>query len=91
MSKEHRLTTIDNPFNPFTEFDEWFSFDCDHGYNCCGKLARFIDDRPNMTEKEEKEANEEAIDKFLSIDFTGIYCKIDRDTKPAPINIKTLE
>ena len=21
------ITTIDNPYNPFTQFDEWFTFD----------------------------------------------------------------
>ena len=36
------ITTVDNPFDPFDEFDAWFRFDTDHGYNSCGVLARFI-------------------------------------------------
>ena len=30
--EEVRITTIDNPFNPFTEWDEWFNFDLQKGY-----------------------------------------------------------
>ena len=34
------LTTIDNPFNPFDQFDEWFAYDVSKGYHTCSYLAR---------------------------------------------------
>ena len=34
MEKECMLTTIDNPFDPFEQFDEWLMFDKQKGY-CC--------------------------------------------------------
>lgn len=34
------LTTIDNPHNPFTEFDEWDSCDQALGYDTCALLDR---------------------------------------------------
>ena len=32
MLNECALTTIDNPYNPFTQFDDWFMFDIEHNY-----------------------------------------------------------
>ena len=29
------LTTVDNPFNPHTNFDEWYAFDLRMGYDTC--------------------------------------------------------
>lgn len=34
------LTTYDNPFNPFTDFERWWKEDLLLGHDCCGKLAR---------------------------------------------------
>lgn len=34
MLNECALTTIDNPYNPFTQFDDWFMFDIEHNYDC---------------------------------------------------------
>lgn len=37
--EDFMLTTFDNPFNPFTEFDAWFKEDHRLGHNCCELLA----------------------------------------------------
>ncbi len=34
------LTTVDNPYDPFDQFDEWFNYDMDLGYNSSAYLAR---------------------------------------------------
>lgn len=34
------LTTLDNPFDPSTEFQEWYAFDRLMGYNTVELLAR---------------------------------------------------
>ena len=38
--KELKITTFDNPFSPFTQFDEWYTFDTSHGYDTLGTLSR---------------------------------------------------
>ena len=38
-SQQVNITTIDNPFDPFDEFDKWFDFDIEKGYYTCNKLC----------------------------------------------------
>ena len=46
------ITTFDNPYNPFTHFNEWFMFDVEKGYYTCNYLARIVNLSDDMTEKE---------------------------------------
>lgn len=39
-NRDFLLTTVDNPYDPFEEFDAWLAFDSGKGYNTCGLLAR---------------------------------------------------
>lgn len=77
--KEYMLTTIDNPFNPFNEFENWFKFDTRKGYNTCSLLARKASSREDLTSIEEKIANNEAIDEILKEDFLCIYKRVTED------------
>ena len=77
MSKKVNITTIDNPFDPFNEFDSWFAFDVEKGYYTSSKIARLTNLSNNMTEKEESEEIERAIDRLIEIDPLDIYKKIE--------------
>ena len=70
------LTTFDNPFNPFENFDEWFVFDIQHGYNTCGKLMRIANIENNMSEDEYNNEIERAIDEIIKYDFVELYRKV---------------
>lgn len=39
--QECMLTTYDNPFNPFKDFNRWWKEDLILGHDCCGLLARY--------------------------------------------------
>ena len=69
------LTTIDNPFDPFVNFDAWLQFDIEHGYDSCGKMMRFAKLESDMTEEEENIEIERAMDEFIGLDFTDTYAK----------------
>ena len=56
------LTTYDNPFNPFEQFSSWFLFDVEKGYNTCSYLARIAKLSDEMSQQEEDEEVERAID-----------------------------
>lgn len=80
QNEEAMLTTIDNPFNPFEDFINWFLFDIEKGYNSCSRLARVAKLSDSLTEKEENEEINKAIDKIIALDFTDTYKKVTRTT-----------
>ena len=80
MAKDHMLTTLDNPFNPFEDFDSWFMFDVEKGYNSASYVARIAKLNNSMTQKEECEEVERAIDEIIKYDFMNIYKKVTRNT-----------
>ena len=79
MLTECKLTTIDNPFDPFEEFDSWFMFDIENGYKSCEYLARIAKLSDDMTESEVEEEIERAIDEIIYYDFRNIYKKVKRE------------
>lgn len=76
MASRCALTTFDNPWNPFTQFDSWFLFDVEKGYNSCAYLARIAKTSEQLTDEENNEAIESAIDEIIKYDFMNIYKKI---------------
>ena len=70
------LSTSDNPYNPYTDFDLWFAFDTQNGYNSCADLARQIESSPNASPEDENKAVEEAIDRIVALNLTGNYIKV---------------
>lgn len=76
QTKEVMLTTIDNPYNPFTEFKEWFQFDVDNNYSTCSKIARLADTKDYMSEAEQIAETERAIDRLIEIDPFDVYIKV---------------
>lgn len=72
------LTTFDNPFNPFEEFESWFLFDVEKGYNTCAKLDRIAKIEPDMTDNEVLVETERAIDRIIELDFLNIYKKLSQ-------------
>ena len=78
MVNDVMLTTIDNPFDPFDDFDSWFQFDCEKGYNSCAILARIDKSTDDMSYEENMMETERAIDEIIKNDFMNIYKKVSR-------------
>ena len=82
------LTTIDNPFDYFTQFDEWLLFDKQKGYNSCEKVARIAQLKDEMTSIEEDAEIERAIDEIILYDYRNLYKKISKTMEviePIPV------
>ena len=74
-----RLTTFDNPFDPFEQFTSWLLYDKEKGYNTSEYLARIVNISSDMSEKEENEEIERAIDEIIKYDFLNIYKKVKKE------------
>lgn len=70
------LTTIDNPWNPLENYDSWFQFDVEKGYNSCSLLARIAKISDQMTEIEYAKEIDRAIDEIIKYDYMHVYKKL---------------
>lgn len=73
------LSTVDNPYDPRTSWDEWFAFDTTRGYNTCGLVARLCTTSDSLSEELEIEEIENAIDRILNLDGTNFYQTFEID------------
>lgn len=82
------LTTIDNPYDPFTEFRQWFLFDVEKGYNTCSYLARLSGSySEKLSDEENFELDERTIDEIIAVDPFNIYKKVQREVNDSEIHI----
>ena len=86
MDTEVMLTTFDNPFDPFDEFDSWFMFDVEKGYYTCSRLARIARYSEDFSTIEDKRETERAIDEIIDNDFLNIYKKVTRKVENSESN-----
>ena len=75
MASKCMLTTFDNPYNPFDEFTSWFMFDEEKGYHSCAYLGRIAKTSEQLSDEENAQEIERAIDEIIKYDFQNIYKK----------------
>ena len=64
------LTTSDNPFDPFTQYEMWRGYDenvC--GYYTSQYLARIAVGSPDLSGPDEERTTEEAIDEIIRMNL----------------------
>lgn len=81
------LTTVDNPYSPFSEWENWFEFDVSKGYNTCQFLARIAKSSDELSDAEEERIIDDAIDEIVTINALGLYKKVKKGDFPSD-NIK---
>lgn len=81
------LTTFDNPYSPFKNFEQWLQFDNEHDYGTCEFLAHFVFTSDSLSESENNEEMERAIDWIVKNDPRQIYRKVhENDYKSQEIS-----
>lgn len=73
------LTTKDNPYDPFTQYDEWYRYDEDQGYCTCGLLARYTISSDEISETDQELAIIRAIDEIISDDPFDLFRKVSKE------------
>jgi hypothetical protein len=82
------ITTIDNPFDPIENFDDWYRFDEQKGYHSCSLLARVSKTSSDLSDADYDSEVEAAIDDIIEMEETcglvnvpglPVHIKIKRD------------
>ncbi len=76
MAKTVYLTTVDNPYDPETQFDEWYAFDIEKGYDSCGLLARVAKTADGLSDLDNEKEIERAIDEIVKYNLSGMHKKL---------------
>ena len=77
------LTTYDNPFDPFEDFDRWWKEDLLLGHDCCGLLAKTAMVRKVASDEDNDREVLRAIDEIVKFEPT-IYKKVTKENRPNP-------
>lgn len=75
---EYMLTTVDNPFNPFTDFDAWLEYDISMGYNSMSFLDRVAMVSNELSEADLALAIQNAIDEICRENVLGMWRKVTK-------------
>ena len=79
-STEYMLTTVDNPYNPFTDFNAWLTYDIRMGYNTSAFLGRVAMLPEDLPEPYQSLAIQIAIDEIVKENVSGMWRKVSRES-----------
>ncbi|MDR2395836.1 MAG: hypothetical protein LBD57_04485 [Endomicrobium sp.] len=78
--RDYMLSTLDNPYNPYEDFDKWYLYDETSGYHTCGYLARLVATSYDLSEEDQDDAIRIAMESMLETNVTGNYFKVFPDS-----------
>ena len=84
--KEAMLTTIDNEWDPFDNFSEWYSRDLElarqqNRRSASGYLAIIASCSDDVSDNEFNQVMNDAIDEIVELDLSGTFKKVTREPK----------
>jgi hypothetical protein len=84
MAEEVMLTTIDNPYNPFDNFEQWYMFDelqarRENRPTCCSYLARVDCSSDEVSEAEQRQTMNDIIDEIIELNLSGKFIKMTHE------------
>lgn len=70
---ENMLTTVDNPYNPFTQYEEWFAYDTRMGHHTNALLARVAVSSDELSEPDQLIAIDNAMLEIVRENVSGVH------------------
>lgn len=84
------LSTIDNPYDPFDQFDEWYAYDelkarQENRPTCCSYLARVSMNSDDVSDNEFNRVMNDVIDEIVELNLSGKFIKKTRPVSPVTV------
>lgn len=76
---ELMLTTVDNPFHPYDEFDDWLMFDTSNKYFTLNYLARIANTSHEQSDDEYNAEVDRAIREICRLNLSGMHRMVTDD------------
>lgn len=70
---QYMLTTVDNPWSPFDNYDEWFEYDRSAGYDTPGLLARIAKTSFSLSDSDQALALRQAMEEIVKLNVSGMH------------------
>ena len=77
--RQSMLTTVDNPYNPFDDYEAWNAYDMRKGYHTSEFLARLTVTSSELSESDYWLAIDQGIDEIVKNNVTGMFRKVTRE------------
>jgi hypothetical protein len=84
MADTYMLTTVDNPFDPFTQFEEWMVWDERAGYYTLSYLDRIAKLSNDVSDADQELAIKNAIDSIVKENVSGMWRKVKENGEIVP-------
>lgn len=78
--QQYMLTTTDNPYNPFTQWDDWLALDTQLGYYTPGLLARYTITSDTLSDADQADDISRAIDEIVQDNPLGVHRKVSESS-----------
>lgn len=75
------VTTLDNPWDYFTNYEEWSAFDRSQGYNTEAYVARLVRTYEDEAYVDINQKIDQVIDEIVRFNLTGNYKKVYRNVE----------
>lgn len=83
MAQPYMLSTEDNPWNPWTDYDEWWAWDEGAGYHSASLLARVVRTSDDLSDPDQEKAIDDGIDEIVNENLSGMHIRVFKPANAA--------